>query len=157
MNTNLILVEDLTGGRAEQESEEDEPQEGWVPNEAYLLAHGFRKQFGNELTPELINDMLRDLNRIWREREKKQLTRIKAQYQQEVAQLKRRLLHRAPLDEVVSKKNIATLRKQVSSLHDELFKTTAKLQTQEKVPAGMDLIEQTLMLVATLQKQRKEL
>jgi hypothetical protein len=80
MNTNLILVDDVTGIDQETERDDDELQEGWVPNEAYMLAHGFRKQFGNELTPDLINDMLRDLNRIWRDREKKQLVRLRTQY-----------------------------------------------------------------------------
>jgi hypothetical protein len=71
--------------------------------------------------------------------------------------MKRKLTHRAPLDEVVSKKSIANLKKQVTQLNEELLRTNNRLQKEEKVPAGMDLIEQTLMLVATLQKNRKEL
>ena len=147
MNTNLILIDEINPKLDEPEDSE-EAQDGWVPNDAYVLAHTFRKRFGNELTPDLINDLLRDLNKIWRDREKKQIARLKTNYSQELATMKRKLQHRAPLDEVVSKKNIATLKKQVIQLHDELFRTNVKLQKEDKVPAGMDIIEQTLLLVA---------
>lgn len=43
----------------------------WMPQEAFTLAHEFRERNGNDLTPTLINQLLSDLNRIWREREKK--------------------------------------------------------------------------------------
>ena len=108
MNANLILVDELN---PKPDDEDEEVQDGWVPNDAYSLAHGFRKQFGNELTPDLINDMLRDLNKIWREREKKQLARLKTAHTQELNILKRKLTHRTPLDEVVSKKSMACLKK----------------------------------------------
>lgn len=51
--------------------------EQWLPNEAYSVAHAFREHHGNDLTPQLINQLLGDLNRIWRERERKQINRIK--------------------------------------------------------------------------------
>lgn len=75
------------------------------------------------MTPELINDLLRDLNKIWHEREKRQLARLKVEKTNEINTLRRKLTHRTPLDEVVSKKNISTLRKQVTSLTEELYRT----------------------------------
>jgi hypothetical protein len=113
MSTNLILIDEPKHSEPDFDNTQ-ELRDGWVPNDAYVLAHTFRSRFGNELTPELINDLLRDLNKIWHEREKKQLARLKIEKTNEVNNLRRKLTHRTPLDEVVSKKNIATLRKQVT-------------------------------------------
>lgn len=63
--------------RSEPSHEADLETDQWLPNEAYSLAHEFRENHGNDLTPNLINQLLGDLNKIWREREKKQITRIK--------------------------------------------------------------------------------
>jgi len=52
-------------------------QDQWMPQEAFTVAHEFRERHGNDLTPSLINQLLGDLNRIWRERERKQISRIK--------------------------------------------------------------------------------
>jgi hypothetical protein len=49
----------------------DLESEQWMPQEAFTLAHNFRDRHGNDLTPQLINQLLSDLNRIWRDREKK--------------------------------------------------------------------------------------
>jgi hypothetical protein len=38
-----------------------------------------------------------------------------------------------------------------------LYRTQGKLSKEEKMPAGVDLIEQTLLLVAQLQTNRKNL
>jgi hypothetical protein len=63
--------------------------EQWLPQEAFTVAHEFRDKHGNDLSPTLINQLLSDLNRIWREREKKQIARIKQQCSTEINQLKR--------------------------------------------------------------------
>jgi hypothetical protein len=57
---------DDSGGQVKAVSFDD-----WLPSEAYGLAHAFRERHGNDLTPQLINQLLGDLNRIWRERERK--------------------------------------------------------------------------------------
>ena len=51
--------------------------DNWIPNTAYNLAHNFRERHGDELSTEFVNEMLRDLNRIYRDREKKQVARVK--------------------------------------------------------------------------------
>lgn len=43
----------------------------WLPDEAFKVAHQFRERNGNDLTPALVNQLLGDLNKIWRDREKK--------------------------------------------------------------------------------------
>ena len=42
-----------------------------IPGEVFKLANNFRMQHGNDLSPELLDKLLQNLNLIWREREKK--------------------------------------------------------------------------------------
>lgn len=63
--------EQVQGGQAIKIEENDEEKTDWVPEPAHSLAHNFRRLHGNELTPDLVNSLLGDLNRIWRDREKK--------------------------------------------------------------------------------------
>ena len=58
--------------------------EEWIPEEAYTTAHDFRKKYGQELTPELVNVVLSDLNKIWKESIRKQMNRVKNQWKEEV-------------------------------------------------------------------------
>ena len=92
----------------------------WIPQDAYSLAHSFRLSHGSELTPHLINQLLTDLNRVWRERERKQISRIKQNSLQEIHQLKRQLSNRAPFDEVTAKKSIARLQRQLDEARGQI-------------------------------------
>jgi hypothetical protein len=49
----------------------DEPELDWIPGDARTLAHEFRLQHGNDLSPALIAGLLKDLNKIWGDRERK--------------------------------------------------------------------------------------
>lgn len=82
----------------------------WVPEQAYTTAHDFRKKYGSELTYDLVNVMLSDLNKIWRESVKKQLARVKNTAREEVNQLKRQLAFRAPYDMIQQKKTVAHMK-----------------------------------------------
>jgi len=48
-------------------------EDNWIPVKAFNIANEFRTKHGNDLSPELITELLRSLNAIWRAREKKQL------------------------------------------------------------------------------------
>lgn len=55
--------------------------------------------------------MLRDLNHIFREREKKQIARIKQQSQEQLNKLKRKLSYRPHFDEYGARKNTQALKR----------------------------------------------
>jgi len=59
-----------SGGAMEGAPEEEQ---AWVPHDAFSMAYQFRSQHGNDLSPELINQLLSNLNKIWQDREKKQI------------------------------------------------------------------------------------
>ena len=105
----------VQGGQAIKIEESNEENTDWVPEPAFSLAHNFRRLHGNELTPDLVNSLLGDLNRIWRDREKKQITRIKAQCREELNTLKRQLSFRTSYDQLVSKKTVAHMKTQIKN------------------------------------------
>ena len=64
--------------------EEDDRMDDWIPEEAYKVAHDFRNKCAANVSKALMNTLLSDLNKIWRAREKKQISRIKADANREV-------------------------------------------------------------------------
>lgn len=104
--------------------------------------------------------MLRDLNRIYRDREKKQLARIKLQSQEQVNKLKRKLSYRPTFDEVTAKKNKQTLKRQIAELTKELEVLQGRKKQSlglQNTPAGIEMVQNNLLMVTKMQQQRKEM
>ena len=119
------------------------------------MGHKFREFHGNDLTPQLVNQLLADLNKIWREREKKQISRMKQECQEKISHLKRQLSHRTPFDEIYAKKNISRLQKKLTNVKQELTKTQAVKEKQKTAPLGVDLVDNTLQIITSMQQQRR--
>lgn len=138
------------GGQAIKIEENNEEDADWVPEPAFSLAHNFKRLHGNELTTDLVNSLLSDLNKIWRDRERKQLARIKNQCREELNTLKRQLSFRTSYDQLVSKKTVAHMKTQIK--HQKQNQSV-----RGDLPAGLELVDNTLQLVTAMQAQRKEL
>ena len=67
----------------------EEQLDGMVPANVHAIASDFRIEHGNDLSAELINQLLANLNKIWRDREKKVVARIKAKCEAQITQMKR--------------------------------------------------------------------
>jgi hypothetical protein len=65
-------------------TEDEDGSDDWIPEEAFKAAHDFRNKCAANVSKALMNTLLQDLNRIWRAREKKQISRIKAEANREV-------------------------------------------------------------------------
>ena len=92
----------------------------------------------------MINKLLSELNRIWRDRERKQINRLKNKSHNEVNQLRRQLAMRAPHDEVQSQKQISRLKHDLRSCQTDLRDTKAMLERRNEVPQGVDMIDHSL-------------
>ena len=77
---------------------EGEELEDWIPEEAYKAAHDFRNKCAANVSKALMNTLLQDLNKIWRAREKRQISRIKAEANREVQYLRRAVAFKKPYD-----------------------------------------------------------
>lgn len=76
----------------------------WIPGQAHKLANDFRLHHGNDLSPELITELLRNLNNIWRIREKKAVARNRAKCNEEIVNLKRQMNAKMPMDTIILSK-----------------------------------------------------
>jgi len=60
------------------------------------------------------------LNKIWRERERKQLQRLKTKYQNEIIALRSKISMRSPFDEFTAVKTINKLKKELKNTREDL-------------------------------------
>ena len=59
-------------------------KEDWIPEDAYRVAHDFRTKCASNVSKAMMNTLLADLNKIWRSREQKQMSRLRTQSNREV-------------------------------------------------------------------------
>ena len=79
----------------------EENGDEWIPDEAYRVAHDFRNRCAANVSKALMNTLLSDLNKIWRAREKKQISRIKTEANREVQYLRREIAFKKPYAQVM--------------------------------------------------------
>lgn len=83
--------------------------DNWIPSEAMEMANNFRSNHGNDLSPELITELLKSLNKVWRDREKKQIVRIRDKCIKEITDAKRFNFNKISFETIQLKKSISTL------------------------------------------------
>ena len=88
--------------RTRTDDDELGEEKDWIPADAFKMAHSFRSRYGDELSTEIVNELLRELNNIYRERERRHTQRVKQQAHDEVNNMKRKLMYRPGYDQVVS-------------------------------------------------------
>ena len=71
--------------------------------------------------------------------------------------MKRKLSHRAPYDVIHEKKTVGHLRSKLQELAHELNKLTGEKSKKKyaDLPAGLELIEHTLTLLAKMQQEKR--
>jgi len=69
----------------------DEEIEDWMPEEAFKVAHDFRNKCAGQISSALMNTFLKDMNKVWKEREDKQIAKIKSECNHEVQFLRRQV------------------------------------------------------------------
>lgn len=133
------------------------PMDSLVPGEVFTKANQFKVEHGNDLSQDLINELLSNLNEVWRMREKKAINRLKHKYQEEIASLKRQLGSRVPSDTLHLKKMIARMSKEHQATQLELrdAKQFKEKALNEPLVLGSELINGTLQTINRFQRQKK--
>lgn len=124
--------------------------EHWVPVEAFRIAQDLK---ATPLTDDIVNKVLAELNRIWRERERKQVERVKGRYGVELANLRRQMAMRVPFTEVQANKHIAKLRAEIKALQRDA-KLAAKVPTKER--QKIEVVDEALKMAGSLQRQNAD-
>ena len=74
----------------------DLEQEDWIPEDAYKVAHDFRTKCASNISKAMMNTLLTDLDKVWRAREKKQISRLQSQMTRDMESLRRALAQKKP-------------------------------------------------------------
>lgn len=140
------------------ETEPENLTDELIPTEAVDMANEFRLKHGNDLSQELINQLLVNLNLVWRKRERRQITRLEKRLKTEIAMLKRQMYARQPHDTVRLRKQVSKLNTEVMQARSELSKANEKINREKEQPTiGNELVENTLVAITEIQHQRKSL
>jgi hypothetical protein len=73
---STTTLKDFQGGKGEEDN--------WIPEEAFRVAHDFRNRCASTVSQALMNQLLADLNKIWRDREKKSVSRVQNNAHREI-------------------------------------------------------------------------
>jgi len=79
----------------------DTEKEDWIPEDAFKVAHDFRTKCASNVSKAMMNTMLSDLNKVWRAREQKQISRVKTQSMREIEHLRRAVAQKKPYTSVL--------------------------------------------------------
>jgi hypothetical protein len=120
--------------------------EDWIPEEAFRVAHDFRNRCASTVSQALMNQLLADLNTIWREREKKSVARVQNNSHREIQYLRRQISFRKPYDQVMQEQDIRRLKKTVKDTQSALMENVAVIgESNHKGPLeGLTLVDSTV-------------
>ena len=130
---------DPTEGLGEENGDE------WIPEEAYRVAHDFRSRCASNVSQALMNTMLSDLNKIWRAREKKQISRIKSEANREVQFLRREVAFKKPYQQVMHEQDVKRLKSELKDAQQALRENVAVIKQERDGPNyGLNLVDHTV-------------
>ena len=105
-----------------------------------------------------MNTLLSDLNKIWRAREKKQISRIKSDANREVQYLRREVAFKKPYQQVMHEQDVKRLKSELKDAQQALRENVAVIKQEREGPNyGLNLVDQTVRYTNDIQVQRREL
>ena len=107
------------------------------------------------LTSATIDKLLLDLNTIWRDRERKQVARLKSKYNFEIAKLRRSIASSKPYSAVDANKQISRLKTDLKSAYGEVKRNINSREQNKITPAATRIIDKVIKRTTEVQLQRK--
>lgn len=129
--------------------------ENWIPQEAFDIAYTY-KQHGNELTDSLINKLLKTLNLVWRDRERRHIARVKNNCNHQIQKLRRQITHTAPLAEVTARGEITRLKTQLADTHKKLRQNVILRKKNVQQAEITEHVETAFKIAGDLQDERNK-
>ena len=132
--------------------QEDTPKNdsNWVPIEAFKTLNTFAMKYRLNIDDSIAKELLYKLNLIWKQREEKQVQRIRSKYQTEILDLRRRLNNKDSTDEILTKSENKKLKEEVRE---------ARLDGPilNKKNDGLNLVDSALKVASTFHKTKSNL
>lgn len=70
---NVRFMDPVASATSTKVKPQNSEKEDWIPEDAYKIAHDFRNKCAANISKAMMNTMLTDLNKVWRQREDKQI------------------------------------------------------------------------------------
>lgn len=131
-------------------------RQNWVPQEAYKLAQDTLHRNRGVLSEAKINALIAELNKVWKERLRKQVNRVKQNYMEEIVRLRRERAAANHFDEEEAKKAISRLKTDVNCAYKEL-KDSKAIKDKEETPTKHKSLGGKGNLSSTLSGERRRL
>ena len=104
-------------GKIDSEKETDD----WVPSQAFKTVKDFLAKYGEKGFKSVqINQLLEELNAIWRRREKNLMSQVRSKCNRELEKLRRQVSHAPCYDQVVSGEKIERLKEDLKRANSDL-------------------------------------
>eukprot|EP00826_Nyctotherus_ovalis_P014547 TRINITY_DN14062_c0_g1_i3.p1 TRINITY_DN14062_c0_g1~~TRINITY_DN14062_c0_g1_i3.p1 ORF type:complete len:275 (-),score=100.24 TRINITY_DN14062_c0_g1_i3:51-875(-) len=131
-------------------------KQNWVPQEAYKLAQDTLHRNKGVLSEAKISALIAELNKIWKERLRKQVNRVKQNYMAEIVRLRKERAAASHFDEGEAKKAISRLKTDVNCAYKEL-KDSKAIKEEKESPAKHKSLGGRGKLSDTLNGERRKL
>ena len=132
-------------------------EDNWVPQEAFDVAYKYKNEYGGELTDTLINKLLQSLNHVWRNRERRQIARVKTQCNREIGKLRRQIQQTAPLEEVKTKNEISRLKTQLAESQKKLRQAVVIKKKNLRETEVQEHVGKAFQIAGDLQDERNKI
>lgn len=124
----------------------------WVPSQLNRAIETYKQ--APEPNDEVLNTLLLEINKSFRDREKAQISKLKSEYKLKISDLKRQLLMRQPYDTVKTKRQVTRLKTELKKANDEISVISSK--RPDVIPKMQDL-EETFKVLGDLKSQNAKL
>ncbi|CAI2362783.1 unnamed protein product [Moneuplotes crassus] len=126
----------------------------WIPQEAFEIAYKIKTEHDGQLNDLMINQLLQSLNKVWRERERKNIARIKSSCNHQLQKMKRQITHTEPLTEVNARSEISRLKYQLSDTQKKLRENVVLGKRNLREASITDEVEAAFKVAGCLQDER---
>jgi len=129
--------------------------ENWAPSQAFKYCSEFKKKYNIELNDNMISELVASLNKIWREREKKIVSRTKTKYESEVLNLRRQMTMKTGFDEFSAMKEISKLKNELKQAREDCRNYLVVRNKIQNGPSGIELVDNAMKIANNFQKSKK--
>lgn len=124
----------------------------WVPNRVTKAIEIYKK--APDLSENVINTLLLEINKAFRDREKTLIGKVKHESQAKIDDLKRQLIMRKPYDNVSTSRQNSRLKNELKKANNEISVITQK---QPNIVPRMQDLESTLKMINGLKVENEKL
>lgn len=128
----------------------------WIPTDAFKYANDFRIKYQGNFTEEIIESLLFELNKIWKEKHEKSISKLKSKYESSISNIKNQYTSSNVQSNLVNQKVISRLRDQVNKGNKD-SKTNKKIDDLDALNTTIKQTTRDVKKMQLLENENKQL